>query len=74
MRSKRISDIEDYIYQPTDFVMSVFNAYEKCLLERERNRSYQKLHRNVEDILVQKKRILFYMIKKILCLKMILLL
>lgn len=53
--TKYPGDIEDYIYQPTDFVMSVFNAYEKCLLERERNRSYQKLHRNVEDILVQKK-------------------
>jgi len=53
--TKYPGDIEDYIYQPTDFVMSVFNAYEKCLLERERNRSYQKLHRNVEDILIQKK-------------------
>lgn len=53
--TKYPGDIEDYIYQPTDFVMSVFNAFEKCLLERERNRSYQKLHRNVEDILIQKK-------------------
>ena len=53
--TKYPGDIEDYIYQPTDFVMSVFNAFEKCLLERERNRSYQKLHRNVEDILILKK-------------------
>lgn len=48
-------DIEDYIYQPTDFIMSIFNAHEKCLLERERFRSHQKLHRNVEDTLIQKK-------------------
>jgi len=48
-------DIEEYIYQPTDFVMSIFNAYEKCLLERERLKSNQKLIKNVEDILFQKK-------------------
>jgi len=48
-------DIEEYIYQPTDFVMSIFNAYEKCSLERERLKSNQKLIRNIEDILIQKK-------------------
>ncbi len=53
--TKYPGDIEDYIYQPTDFILSIFNAHEKCLLERERFRSYQKLHRNVEDILTQKK-------------------
>jgi len=53
--TKYPGDIEDFIYQPTDFVMSIFNAYEKCLLERERLRSYQKMSRNVEDILIQKK-------------------
>lgn len=53
--TKYPGDIEDFIYQPTDFIMSIFNAHEKCLLERERFRSYQKLHRNVEDILMQKK-------------------
>ena len=55
--TKYPGDIEDYIYQPTDFIMSIFNAHEKCLLERERFHSYQKLHRNVEDILTQKKMI-----------------
>ncbi|HMN49460.1 MAG TPA: sigma-54 dependent transcriptional regulator [Ignavibacteriaceae bacterium] len=55
--TKYPGDIEDFIYQPTDFIMSVFNAHEKCLLERERFRSYQKMHRNVEDILIQKKMI-----------------
>ncbi|MCX8056180.1 MAG: sigma-54 dependent transcriptional regulator, partial [Ignavibacteria bacterium] len=48
-------DIEDFIYQPTDFIISIFNAYEKCILERERLRSIQKFKRNVEDILNQKK-------------------
>ncbi|MEJ5261150.1 MAG: sigma-54 dependent transcriptional regulator [Ignavibacterium sp.] len=53
--TKYPGDIEDYIYQPTDFLMSLFNAYEKSLLERERYRSQQKLRRNVEDILFQKQ-------------------
>jgi DNA-binding NtrC family response regulator len=55
--TKYPGDIEDFIYQPTDFIMSIFNAHEKCLLERERFRSYQKMYRNVEDILLQKKMI-----------------
>ncbi len=55
--TKYPGDIEEFIYQPTDFILSIFNAHEKCLLERERFRSYQKMHRNVEDILVQKKMV-----------------
>ena len=55
--TKYPGDIEDFIYQPTDFIMSIFNAHEKCLLERERFHSHQKMHRNVEDILLQKKMI-----------------
>jgi len=55
--TKYPGDIEDFIYQPTDFIMSIFNAHEKCLLERERFRSYQKMHRNVEDTLIQKRMI-----------------
>jgi len=53
--TKYPGDIEDYIYQPTDFVMSIFNAYEKCQLERERLKSKQKLLKNIKDILNQKK-------------------
>lgn len=53
--TKYPGDIEEYIYQPTDFLMSIFNAHEKCILERERFRSHQKLHRNVEEVLLQKK-------------------
>lgn len=53
--TKYPGDIEEFIYQPTDFIISIFNAHEKCHLERERYRSYQKLNWNVEDILMQKK-------------------
>ncbi|MCU7491791.1 MAG: sigma-54-dependent Fis family transcriptional regulator [Ignavibacteria bacterium] len=53
--TKYPGDIEEYIYQPTDFVISIFNAFEKCLLERERDKSNLKLKRTIEDILAQKK-------------------
>lgn len=52
--TKYPGDIEDYIYQPTDFILSIFNAYEKCLLERERIRANQRLIKNIEDILSTK--------------------
>ncbi len=52
--TKYPGDIEDYIYQPTDFVLSIFNAYEKCRLEKERLKSNQKLIKNIEDHLLQK--------------------
>ncbi|MCC6550037.1 MAG: sigma-54-dependent Fis family transcriptional regulator [Ignavibacteriaceae bacterium] len=53
--TKYPGDIEEFIYQPTDFVLSIFNAYEKARLERERLRSIQKIKRSVSDILLQKK-------------------
>ena len=53
--TKYPGDIEEYIYQPTDFILSIFNAYEKCLLERERSRSNAKLVKNVEEVLIQKR-------------------
>ncbi len=52
--TKYPGDIEDFIYQPTDFVLSVFNAYEKGRLERERIRSLQKIQREIDDKLNQK--------------------
>jgi transcriptional regulator with PAS, ATPase and Fis domain len=52
--TKYPGDIEDFIYQPTDFVLSVFNAYEKSRLERERIRSLQKIQREIDDKLNQK--------------------
>lgn len=53
--TKYPGDIEEYIYQPTDFIISIFNAFEKCKLEREHHKSNQKLIKNIEDILIQKQ-------------------
>lgn len=53
--TKYPGDIEEYIYQPTDFVMAVFNAYERRKLLKEKQKSNQKLNKNVEDILTNKK-------------------
>jgi DNA-binding NtrC family response regulator len=53
--TKYPGDIEDFIYQPTDFTISIFNAKEKCRLEREQAKSNQKIIKNVKDILEQKK-------------------
>ncbi|MGE5362897.1 MAG: sigma-54-dependent transcriptional regulator [Bacteroidota bacterium] len=53
--TKYPGDIEDFIYQPTDFIISIFNAYEKSILEKERNRSNQKLLRNADSILEAKR-------------------
>lgn len=52
--TKYPGDIENYIYQPTDFILSIFNAYEKSKLERERDKSKQKIKNNIEEILRQK--------------------
>lgn len=53
--TKYPGDIEDYIYQPTDFIMAIFNAYERKKLIKEKQKSNQKLNRNVEEILSSKK-------------------
>ncbi|KAF0150910.1 MAG: two component sigma54 specific transcriptional regulator Fis family [Ignavibacteria bacterium] len=53
--TKYPGDIEEYIYQPTDFIMAIFNAYERRKLIKEKQKSNQKLNRNVEDILAGKK-------------------
>ncbi len=47
--------IEEYIYQPTDFVLSIINAYHKRMLELEKSKSNLKLLQSVEEILSQKK-------------------
>jgi DNA-binding NtrC family response regulator len=49
--TKYPGDIEAYIYQPTDFILSIFNAYQKRLLERQQQTTARKLLRNVEEIL-----------------------
>jgi len=53
--TKYPGDIDAHIYQPTDFILAIFNAYQKRLLEKERNRSNRKLARTVEGILEQKR-------------------
>jgi len=44
-----------YIYQPTDFILSIVNAYEKRKNEQDHIRSKNKLSKGIEDILDQKK-------------------
>jgi two-component system, NtrC family, response regulator AtoC len=51
--TKYPGDIVDYIYQPTDFILSIFNAYEKRRLEKERLKSASKLNLNIETTLSQ---------------------
>ncbi|MFC2084170.1 sigma-54-dependent transcriptional regulator [Bacteroidota bacterium] len=53
--TKYPGDIEEYIYQPTDFVMSIFNAYDKRKLELQSYHSNKKLNKNIEDILDKRK-------------------
>ncbi|HQU73979.1 MAG TPA: response regulator, partial [Calditrichia bacterium] len=49
--TKYPGDIEDYIYQPTDFLLSIFNAFEKKNLEIAKRRSEKKLDENVAEFL-----------------------
>jgi len=49
--TKYPGDIEDYIYQPTDFILSIFNSHEKKKLEEEKQQSNKKLLKNIDDVL-----------------------
>lgn len=49
--TKYPGDIEKYIYQPTDFILSIFNAFEKRTIERARLRSDTQLQQNVESLI-----------------------
>jgi two-component system, NtrC family, response regulator AtoC len=53
--TKYPSNIENYIYQPTDFILSIFNAYEKKRLERYKIKSDKKLTQNIQSILELKR-------------------
>jgi len=53
--TKYPGDVEDFIYQPTDFIISIFNAYEKRKLENKSYRSDKKLNKNIEDVLSAKQ-------------------
>ncbi len=52
--TKYPNDIENFIYQPTDFIMSIFNAYERKVLEESRDKSNSKLDKQIEEILANK--------------------
>ncbi len=53
--TKYPGNIEDYIYQPTDFILSIFNAYEKKRLEKYKLKSDKKLTQNIQSLLEMKK-------------------
>ncbi len=53
--TKYPNDIENYIYQPTDFIISLFNAYDRKKIEEARDKSTKKLDKQIEDILEKKK-------------------
>jgi DNA-binding NtrC family response regulator len=53
--TKYPGNIEDYIYQPTDFILSIFNAYEKKNLEKHKLKSDRRLKQNISNMLESKK-------------------
>ncbi|MBN2423484.1 MAG: sigma-54-dependent Fis family transcriptional regulator [Calditrichaceae bacterium] len=53
--TKYPGDIDEYIYQPTDFILSIFNAYEKKQLAEESLKTSHKLKLSIEDILKEKQ-------------------
>ncbi len=55
--TKYPGNIEEYIYQPTDFLLSIFNAYEKKKLEKYKLKSDRRLMQSVESMLEAKKLI-----------------
>ena len=55
--TKYPGNIEEYIYQPTDFILSIFNANEKKRLEKHRTRSDKKLSQSIENMLDAKRLI-----------------
>ncbi|MGC9364911.1 MAG: sigma-54-dependent transcriptional regulator [Fidelibacterota bacterium] len=53
--TKYPGDIESYIYQPTDFILSIVNAYEKKELALDNLNTKRKLDKSVQDILDKRK-------------------
>ncbi|WP_457565159.1 sigma-54-dependent transcriptional regulator [Caldithrix abyssi] len=52
--TKYPGDIEDFIYQPTDFILSILNAFEKRRLLKKEQSSKRKLEQSIEELLQQK--------------------
>jgi transcriptional regulator with PAS, ATPase and Fis domain len=53
--TKYPGNIEEYIYQPTDFILSIVNAYEKKRLEKQKVKSDKRLMQGIEAMLEAKK-------------------
>ena len=53
--TKYPSDIKEYIYQPTDFLLSILNAYEKKRLSIEKSKSNFQLEQTIESNLSKRK-------------------
>jgi DNA-binding NtrC family response regulator len=53
--TKYPGDVIEYIYQPTDFIMAIVNAYKKRKLKIAKNKSDKKLENKIQDILAEKK-------------------
>ncbi len=53
--TKYPSDIQDYVYQPTDLILSILNAYEKKRLSKEKAKSNTQLNQSINNILNDKK-------------------
>ncbi len=52
--TKYPSDIEDFIYQPTDFILTILNAAEKKQLENDRIKSQKRLDRKIDRIVQER--------------------
>lgn len=53
--TKYPGNIEDYVYQPTDFILSIVNAYERKKLEKQKLKSDKRLKQSNENLLDSKK-------------------
>lgn len=53
--TKYPSDIKEYVYQPTDFLLSILNAFERKKLSLERSRCDSRLNNSINSILNSRK-------------------
>ncbi len=52
--TKYPADIEDFIYQPTDFILTIMNAAGRRQLEQERMRSQNRLDKKIDRIIQER--------------------
>lgn len=53
--TKYPADIKEYIYQPTDLLLAITNAYEKKCLTQEKSKSNALLTSSIDNMLVKKQ-------------------